>query len=267
MFGMGMTLKVDDFKRVLIRPLEIAVGLASQYLLMPLAGFLLAKIFSLDPLIAVGIVLVGSCPGGTASNVITYLSKGDLALSVTLTSISTLLCPILIPVLMFIYAKQWIDVPFVKLFISSFQVVIIPIILGLTIRKLLNKKINTLMPYLPSISSLAIIFIVGVIVASNSQAISNVGLKILVIVVIHNIFGLATGYMIAKSIGMDEKRAKAISIEVGMQNSGLGVALANLHFGALSALPAAIFSVWHNISGSILAWWWRRNSYALKNKG
>ena len=260
MFGMGMTLTVDDFKRVFLRPFEILLGAASQFLVMPLVGFILAKAFTLEQALAVGLILVGSCPGGTASNVITYLARGDLALSVTLTSVSTILSPIFIPLLMFIYAKEWIEVPVAKLFISSFQIVIIPIILGLFCRKVFKKWIEDLISYMPSISSLGIIFIVGVIVAANTGQISKVGtVVVLLVVVIHNLFGLIFGYSIAKFFGMDDKKAKAISFEVGMQNSGLGVALATTHFSALSALPAAIFSVWHNLSGSALAWWWRRN--------
>jgi len=264
MFGMGMTLTLKDFKMVLTRPRDIYIGVLLQYLLMPLGAFILVKIFSLNEFLAAGVILLGSCPGGTASNVITYLTRGDLALSVTLTSVSTILSPIFIPVLMYFYASQWIEVPIVKLFISSVQIVIIPVLLGLGLRALLKEKINTFNEFLPSISTLAIIFIVGVIVAANSAAISTMGPKILFIVVIHNLFGLVAGYYIAKLSGMDNKRARTISIEVGMQNSGLAVALSNLHFSALAALPAAMASMWHNISGSTLAWWWRRNPSSLK---
>ncbi len=263
MFGMGMTLTIHDFRRVLARPGDVYIGVLLQYLLMPLGAFILVKVFNLNEFLAAGIILLGSCPGGTASNVITYLARGDLALSVTLTSVSTILSPILIPVLMYFYASQWIEVPVIKLFISSVQIVIIPVLLGLGARAILKDRVNTFNEFLPSISTVAIIFIVGVIVAANSTAISTTGPKILLIVVIHNFFGLVAGYYIAKLSGMDNIRAKTISIEVGMQNSGFAVALANLHFSALAALPAAIASVWHNISGSILAWWWRRSPGSL----
>lgn len=260
MFGMGMTLTVDDFRRVLKRPRDIYIGVLLQYLLMPLGAFILVKVFNLNQFLAAGIILLGSCPGGTASNVITYLARGDLALSVTLTSVSTLLCPVLIPVLMFFYASQWIDVPVLKLFLSSFQIVIIPVIAGLTVRAFLREKAEAFNVILPSVSTVSIIFIVGVIVAANSDSISSTGPKLLLIVILHNLFGLISGYYISRLSGMDTRRAKTISIEVGMQNSGLAVALANLHFSFLAALPAAISSVWHNISGSVLAWWWRRNT-------
>lgn len=259
MFGMGMTLTVDDFRRVLTRPRDIYIGVLLQHLLMPLGAFILVKVFNLNQFLAAGIILLGSCPGGTASNVITYLARGDLALSVTLTSVSTLLSPVFIPVLMYFYASQWIDVPVLKLLISSFQIVIIPVILGLAARAILKEKAVAFNEILPSVSTVSIIFIVGVIVAANSESISSTGPKILLIVILHNLFGLIAGFYIAKLSGMDNKKAKTISIEVGMQNSGLAVALANLHFSALAALPAAVSSVWHNISGSVLAWWWRRN--------
>ncbi len=259
MFGMGMTLTPNDFRRVLTRPKDIGIGVLLQYMIMPLAAFFLAKMFNINQYLAVGVILLGSCPGGTASNVITYLARGDVALSVTLTSVSTLLSPVLIPVLMYFYASRWIEVPVLKLFISSVQIVIIPVLFGLGVRTLLKERAGSLNEILPTVSTLAIIFIVGVIVAANSAAISATGLKILLIVVIHNLFGLLAGYYIARLSGMDSTRARTVSIEVGMQNSGLAVALANLHFSALAALPAAIASVWHNLSGSVLAWWWRRD--------
>ncbi len=263
MFGMGMTLTPGDFKRVLKRPKAVTVGVAAQYVIMPFVGFLLAELFGLSPLLATGVVLLGSCPGGTASNVITYLARGDLALSVTITSVSTLISPLMIPLLMYLYAGQWVDVPVTKLFVSAIKIILIPIALGLLSRRLMGNYLKYAMPILPSLSSLSIIFIVGVIVAANSESIKNLGIVLALVVIVHNALGFSTGYVLGRLIGMDIASTKAISIEVGMQNSGLGVALASVHFGALAALPSALFSVWHNISGSILAWWWRRG---LKDK-
>jgi len=260
MFGMGVTLTVDDFKRVFLRPKDIGVGVITQYIAMPFLGFVLAKIFGLDPLLAVGVVLVGSCPGGTSSNVMTYLAKGDVAFSVTMTSVSTILSPVMLPFLMYIYAGQWINVPVLKLFISTVQIILLPVGLGLLLRMLIRGKIKYVLPILPSVSAAAIIFIVAVIVAANSSSIATVGLLVAVIAIIHNILGFSLGYWVARFFGMDVTRARAVSIEIGMQNSGLAVALANTYFGALAALPGAIFSVWMNISGSALAWWWRRNT-------
>lgn len=259
MFGMGMTLSGEDFRRIAGRPRDVAIGAAAQYGIMPLTGFLLAKVFQLDPVLAAGVVLVGSCPGGTASNVITYLARGDVALSVAMTSVTTLLAPVMVPLFMYVFAGQWIRVPALELFISTVEIIILPVALGSGLRFLLGKRIAYVLPVLPAVSSLSIIFIVGVIVAANAGPIASVGAEIALIVVMHNLTGLTLGYAAARLSGMDVKRARAVSIEVGMQNSGLAVALANLHFSALAALPAAIFSVWHNISGSAIAWWWRRS--------
>ena len=258
MFGMGMTLNLSDFREILVRPREIALGTCLQYMVMPLLGFLLSILFKLSPELSAGVILLGSCPGGTASNVISYLAKGDVALSVTLTSVSTLLAPLLTPVMTYLYAGRFIPVPVTGLFLSALELVIIPVIIGLFIRKLLKDKIELISEFLPSVSAIAIIFIVGVIVASSQNAISQIGLSLAVIIVLHNFLGLALGYTLARLLGMDRKRARTVSIEVGMQNSGLGVVLAKSHFGLLAALPSAMFSVWHNISGSVLALWWRK---------
>jgi BASS family bile acid:Na+ symporter len=260
MFGMGVTLTTSDFRRVFLRPGDVCIGVVTQYTVMPFIGFVLAKIFGLDPLLAAGVVLVGSCPGGTSSNVITYLARGDVAFSVTMTSVSTLLSPIMLPFLMYVYAGEWINVPVVKLFISTVQIILLPVGLGVLLRIIIREKIKYILPVLPSVSSSAIIFIVAVIVAANSASIASVGLLIAVIAIIHNILGFSIGYRVARLFGMDVNRARAVSIEIGMQNSGLAVALANNYFGALAALPGAIFSVWMNISGSALAWWWRRST-------
>ena len=260
MFGMGVTLTISDFKRVFLRPRDIGVGVATQYLTMPFFGFVLAEIFGLDPLLAAGVVLVGSCPGGTSSNVITYLARGDVAFSVTMTSVSTIISPIMLPFMMYIYAGQWIDVPVVNLFMKTVQIILFPVALGLVLRALVKDKINYVLPVLPSVSAAAIIFIVAVIVAANADSIATVGLVVTVVAIIHNLLGFSIGYGVARFFGMDVTRARAVSIEIGMQNSGLAVALANTFFGTLAALPGAIFSVWMNISGSALAWWWRRSS-------
>ncbi len=265
MFAMGITLRTDDFRRVFSRPLEILAGISAQYVVMPFLGFILALAFGVSPLIAAGVVLVGSCPGGTASNVITYLARGDLALSVTLTSVSTLLCPFLLPALMYVYAGRWIDVPMVDLFISALQIVLLPVLLGVISRKMLGRKLETVLPFLPSLSSLVIALVVGIIVALNAESIKTIGAVVFLIVVIHNTLGLACGYLIAKALGFGESSARAISIEVGMQNSGLAAALSQLHFGYLSALPAALFSIWHNISGGAIAWLWRNSSIHEQN--
>ena len=266
MFAMGITLRTDDFRRVFSRPLEILTGVFAQYAVMPLLGFLLVSAFGTSPLIAAGVVLVGSCPGGTASNVITYLARGDLALSVTLTSVSTLLCPFLLPALMYVYAGRWIDVPVADLFVSALQIVLLPVLLGVVLRKLLGRKSEAVLPFLPSVSSLVIALVVGIIVALNAESIKTIGAVVFLIVIIHNALGLTFGYLTAKAMGFGESSARAISVEVGMQNSGLAAALSHLHFGYLSALPAALFSIWHNISGAAVAWLWRNRRINEQNR-
>ena len=265
MFAMGITLRINDFRRVFSRPLEILAGVCAQYIVMPLLGFLLSLGFGMNPLIAAGVVLVGSCPGGTASNVITYLAKGDLALSVTLTSVSTLLCPFLLPAMMYVYAGKWVDVPVADLFISTLQIVLLPVLLGVTSRKLLGEKSETLLPFLPSVSSLVIALVVGIIVAFNAESIKTIGAAVLLAVIIHNALGLICGYLTARVLGFGESSCRAISVEVGMQNSGLAAALSQLHFGYLSALPAALFSIWHNISGGAIASLWSSRSIYERN--
>lgn len=256
MFAMGMSLRARDFGRVFSAPAEIAAGICAQYAAMPLLGFLLALVFDAPPLVAAGIVLVGSCPGGTASNVITYLARGDLALSVTLTAVSTLLCPLLLPALAYVYAGKWIDVPVAGLFTSAFQIVLLPVLLGLACARLLGKRNERILPLLPAAASAGIMLVVATIVALNRESLKTVGAAALLAVALHNILGLGLGYAVARRLGFEESRCRTISIEVGMQNSGLAAALSHAHFGHLAALPAALFSVWHNISGGALAWFW-----------
>lgn len=255
-----MTLTLSDIKEVILRPKEIVLGTSLQFFVMPLLGFLLAKIFRLSPELAAGVILLGSCPGGTASNVIAYLAKGDVALSVSLTSVSTLLSPLLTPLMTYLYADKIIYVPVFGLFLSALQIVIAPIAVGIIARKMFKDNIDSIIEFLPSVSIIAIIFIVGVIVAVSKQSIAMLGLALGLIIVLHNSFGLAIGYTAARLLGMDSKKARTIAIEVGMQNSGLGVVLAKTHFSLLAALPSALFSVWHNVSGSLLALMWRKNS-------
>lgn len=264
MLGMGLTLRSSDFLEILKRPLDITVGISCQFILMPLLGFIISFMLKLDPLLAAGVILLGSCPGGTASNVITYLSRGDLPLSVTLTLVSTLLSPVLIPVSMYVYAGKWIDVPVAGLFMSSVKIVVIPVLSGIILGRLMGSKKRYVIPFLPTISSLGIILIVAVIVSLNSDNLASVGSRLFLVVTLHNSLGLALGYFLARFSGMGIYKAKAVSIEVGMQNSGLGVVLASAHFSPVAALPSAVFSIWHNISGSLLAFYWSRSG--LKNE-
>lgn len=253
MFGMGLTLSANDFKEVFKRPKDVAIGVFGQFLIMPSLAFLLAKGLQLPPEIAVGVILVGCCPGGTSSNVMTFLSKGDVALSVTITSITTLLAPLVTPALILLLASEWIPVDPSGLFLSIVKIVIVPIVLGLVVKKLFNKQAKASVKVLPLVSIVAIVAIVTAVVAVSQQSIAKTGLIIFAVVVLHNCLGYLLGYTFGKIFKMDLSKKKALAIEVGMQNSGLGAAIAAAHFSPLAAVPSAIFSVWHNISGPILA--------------
>ena len=253
MFGMGLTLRAKDFSEVFTRPLEVIIGILGQFIIMPLTAWGLCKILGLSDEIAVGVILVGCCPGGTASNVMTYLGKGDVPLSVTVSSCTTVLAPIVTPALIYLFANQWVEVDPYGMFMSIVNIVILPIVAGVIINSFFGKFVRNVVVALPLISVFAIVAIVIAVVAVSQQKIAETGLIIFAVVVLHNGLGLALGYFLAKVCGMSVAKRKAISMEVGMQNSGLGVALAMAHFSPLSAVPSAIFSVWHNISGPILA--------------
>ena len=259
MFGMGMTLKAEDFRLVLSRPKDVLIGAAAQFTIMPLLAWILAVIFRLPPELAVGVILVGTCPGGTSSNVMTYLSRGDVALSVTMTATTTLLAPFVTPAITYLLAKQWVDISLYAMFLSIVKVVLIPILAGLILRHFFEKFVDALTEFLPIVSVTAIILIVGGVVAVSSAKILQTGLIIMFVVILHNMLGYALGYGLAKALGMNLAKKKAISIEVGMQNSGLATSLAMKHFTPEAAIAGAMFSVWHNISGSLLA-----NYYSTK---
>lgn len=255
MFGMGLTLNLNDFKIVFSRPKDVIVGCLAQFTMMPLLAWGLARVFHLDEALALGVVLVGCCPGGTASNVITYLAKGDLALSVGMTGVSTLLAPLLTPLLTWALAGKSVDVDVAGMLLSILWVVILPIVVGLIVKGLWPKFTEKATDYLPAFSSVAIAFIVAIIIAANASKLLAGGMVIIVVVMLHNLCGLGLGYLIGRLLGLAEPKKRAISIEVGMQNSGLASSLATLHFAAypMATIPGAIFSVWHNISGALVA--------------
>ncbi|ATI76400.1 bile acid:sodium symporter family protein [Bacillus licheniformis] len=265
MFGMGLTLSADDFKELLRRPLHVLIGVLIQYTVMPLLAFGLAYGLALPPQIAVGVILVGCCPGGTASNVMTFLAKGNIALSVAITTLSTLLAPFLTPFLILFFAKEWLPVSPGSLFVSILQAVLLPIIAGLIVQFFFKKQVKKAVQVLPLVSVLGIVAIVSAVVGGNRENIIQSGLLIFAVVVLHNGLGLFLGFVLAKCFKMDYASQKAVSIEVGMQNSGLGAALATAHFSPLSAVPSAVFSVWHNLSGSWLATYWAKKTNKQKN--
>jgi bile acid:Na+ symporter, BASS family len=259
MFGMGLTLRGADFALVARRPWAVLVGVVAQFAVMPLVAWGVGTAFGLDGDAMLGMILVGAAPGGTASNVIVYLAKGDTALSVTLTAVSTLLAPVLTPALVLWLAGSQLDVTYGSLVTSIVQIVLVPVLAGLLVRTFAGRFVERyLLPYLPLVSVTAIVVVVAGIVAANADAVLGTGLLLALAVVVHNGIGLLLGYGAARAAGLDETARRAVSIEVGMQNSGLAASLATTHFNPAAALPAALFSVWHNVSGSIVASYWAR---------
>ena len=255
MFGMGLTLRWEDFRVVFTRPRDVIIGCIAQFTIMPMLAWILARLFSLDDALTIGVLLVGCCPGGTASTVITYLAKGDLALSVGMTSVSTLIAPVMTPLLVLLLAGKNIDVNVTAMILSILWVVILPIAAGLLVKRLWPQQTEQATAYLPALSSLAIATIVMIVIAASAQKLLTGGLIIIVVVMLHNLFGISVGYGIGRLLRLPPPKRKALSIEVGMQNSGLASSLATLHFAAypMAIIPGAIFSVWHNISGAIVA--------------
>lgn len=260
MFGMGLTLKPNDFRPVLMRPKDIIVGELAQFVVMPGLGWFICHVLDLPKDLALGVILVGCCPGGTASNVICYLAKGDVALSVAMTAVSTLLAPLVTPALVMLLAGKSIDVDVVGMFMSIVQVVILPIVLGFLVSHYFSRLTQKVVPILPMVSTLAIAFIIGIVVSLNAKSIMACSMIVAVAVILHNLLGLLLGYFAGKAMGLKSNKRTAISIEVGMQNSGLATSLAGTHFAMypMAAVPGALFSVWHNFSGSIAASIFRR---------
>ena len=267
MFGMGLTLKPKDFILVFTKPKEILCGVIGQYSIMPLIAFGLCCAFKLDAALTAGVILVGTCPGGTSSNVITYFSKGDIALSVCMTSVNTLLAPVLTPLITFMMLNTTVKVDIISMFLGIINVILIPIILGFIINKFFSNFTKKILEILPVISIVAICMIVASVVSHNAQKIYTCGFIILCVVILHNFLGYLCGFILGKILKMTPEKTKAFSIEIGMQNSGLATSLANTAFSALpmATVPGAVFSVWHNISGAILASFYRKwNSENIK---
>lgn len=255
MLGMGLTLTFKDFAEVTRNPKAVIIGVIAQFVVMPSLAFMLAKLFQLPPDLAIGVILVGSCPGGTSSNVMTFLARGNTALSVACTTISTLLAPILTPAVFYLFASQWLEINASAMFISVLQMVLLPIFIGLVIRAIFKQKIEQFSQTMPLVSVVAIVLIVTAVVAVSKDRIIESGLLIFAVVALHNGLGYLVGYIVSRVFKLNLSDSKAVAIEVGMQNSGLGAALAALHFKAnpVIAVPSAVFSFWHNISGPILA--------------
>ena len=259
MFGMGMTIEFKDFRHLVRHPWDVGIGVLAQFTIMPLVAYLLTQAFSLPPDLAVGVILVGTCPGGTASNVITYLAKGDVALSVTMTMATTLLAPFVTPFLTLLLAGEEIAVNAPAMMLSIAEMVLLPVLLGAALNHFFRRRVAYALTVLPLISALLVALLVGVVVSMSAPHLAEVGTLVALAVVLHNGFGLALGYALAGLLGLSAPKRRAIGIEVGMQNSGMAASLALLYFNPAAAIPAALFSVWHNISGSLAANWFTRH--------
>ena len=255
MFGMGMTLKPESFILIFKRPKDILCGVFAQYTIMPLLAFALSRLFGLDAALTAGVILVGTCPGGTASNVITYFAKGDIALSVSMTSVNTLLAPILTPLVTYLLLNTTVEVNMTNMLLAIVNVILIPIVLGFILNRFFASATQKMADLLPIISVVAICMIIATVVAHNAEKIYTCGFLVLSVVVLHNLLGYLCGFTLGKLLKMEPAKVKAFSIEIGMQNSGLATSLASTTFPmlTLATVPGAIFSVWHNISGAILA--------------
>ncbi|MFY4776119.1 bile acid:sodium symporter family protein [Metabacillus sp. RGM 3146] len=256
MFGMGMTLSMSDFKEVGKNPKSVLIGVTAHYVIMPGIAYLLAVLFHLPKELAIGVILVGCCPSGTASNVMTFLSKGDTALAVSVASISTILAPVLTPAIIYLLASSWLHVDAGKMFIDVLEVILIPIILGVIVQYFFKPQVKEAVKVMPLVSVVAIVVIVTSVVAGSHEMILKSGLLVLGVVILHNLLGFGLGFLAARLCGLSYEAQKAITFEVGMQNSGLGAALAMSHFSPAAAVPSALFSFWHNVSGPLLATFW-----------
>lgn len=256
MLGMGLTMSLEDFRLVLQRPRDVLLGVVLRYLIMPLVAFGVSKVLGLPPSLAAGLILVGCCPSGTASNVMTFIAKGDTALSVTVSSVNTLLAPVVTPFIFLWLAGTMIPINASALLVDIVKVVLAPIAAGVVINMVAGGFVKRVVRFVPLISVVAIILIIATVVALSAAKLATVASIAFIAVILHNTLGLSCGYGVARALGMDKRKSKAISFEIGMENSGLAVALAVAHLDPIAAIPGAIFSVWHNFSGSMLAGYW-----------
>ena len=255
MFGMGLTLRPEDFVIVFKQPKNIVTGCLAQFTIMPLLAFGLGRAFGLEEGLLAGVILVGTCPGGTASNVMTYLSGGDVPLSVGMTSVNTLLSPVLTPAITYLLLRTTVRVDAAGMFFSIIRVVIVPLLLGFIINRIAGEHKERVSELLPLVSVTAITLIVAAVVSHNSERIFQTGAVVFIVVILHNILGYAAGFLLGLTLKLPAAKKKALAIEIGMQNSGLAASLAGSAFPdlAMATVPGALFSVWHNISGALLA--------------
>ena len=260
MFGIGVVLEVEDFRRILQKPVIVLIGSAAQFSIMPLGAFALAKLFNLPPEIAVGLILTGSAPGAMASNVMSYIAKADVAYSISLTTVSTLLCPLMTPGLTFLLAGSTLEVSFLNMMFDIVKMVIVPLFVGFGVRHYFREKVDKILPVFPAISVTFIIFICSLVIARNKANLAGVTVPVLATVLILNIYGMLGGYTVGSAFRMDIRRKRTLAIEIGMQNAGLGTVLASKHFGEEATIPTAFFVFICIITASIMAAFWQRKS-------
>ncbi len=256
MLGMGLTMSLEDFRLVLTRPKDVFYGVFFRYLIMPLVGFAVAKMLGLPPALAAGMVLLGACPSGTGSNVLTFIAKGDTALSVTVSSVNTILAPVLTPYIFLLLAGAMIPIDAGALLLDIVWIVLVPVTAGVSLHMIAPRLVEKLTKVVPAVSVIFIIAIMSSVVALNAAKMATMALVLAVAVILHNSAGLLLGYYAGKMVGMSEKKSRAITFEIGMENSGLTVALALAHLDPMAALPGAVMTVWEYLSGSMLASYW-----------
>ena len=261
LFGMGLTLTGKDFERIAKRPVPVLLGTVAHYVIMPGLAWLLCLVFHLKGATAAGVILVGACPSGTSSSVMAYLAGGDVALDVSIEALSTLLAPVMLPTILYLFAGQFIQVPTQNLFMSTLEIVVFPILLGVVVHTLFGKKLAPVLDFLPVVSQLAILTIIGAVVSANHANIFTAATAVVIpVVTLHNLLGYTLGYLFARLLKLREPQQKALTFEVGMQDSSLGATLALTYFSPAAAIASTIFSIWHNVSGSILSSWWKNHS-------
>ena len=261
LFGMGLTLRGEDFARIIKKPVPVILGTVAHYVIMPTIAWVLCLIFHLQGATAAGVILVGSCPSGTSSSVMAYLAGGDVALDVSIETLSTLLAPIALPSLLLLFAGRYVAIPTQSLFLSTIEIVIVPIVLGVVIHTVFGKHIEKITKALPLISQVAILLIIGAVISANHANLFTAATAMVIpVVILHNLSGYGLGFLFSKLIRLRDPQRKAITFEVGMQDSSLGATLAMKYFAPAAAIPSTIFSIWHNISGSVLSSYWRTHT-------
>lgn len=253
MFTMGLTITAPDLKIIVKKPQAVLIGFVAQYTIMPLTALGIGLLFQLDPLLIVGMVLLGSTPGGASSNIVAYLAGGNVALSVSMTTLSTLLAPFMTPLLVLWLAGSYLPVSFLDMANQILQMVIVPVVLGLGVRFIAKKFVEKLAPLIPWMSVLVLSLVIVGIMAGNAEVFLGSAFVAIAAVILHNIVGFSLGYFAARLGGLERRERRAVAVEVGMQNAGLAAALANSNYAPLAALPAAIATIWHNVGGALLS--------------